>query len=145
MLFVYLSGVYTEQSSSSFSNLFYAFFFLLKPYRMGVSSFFRWWVEQCFSYIFLVYIQSSPPLLFLIIFFIFSFKVLQNGAFRYFWRMKEEEDGSFILRQAAVLIKSSVYAGFKMSWSMVYSHNYRFFNNFSYCMKRQSSSFLIRF
>ncbi len=31
---------------------------------------------------------------------------------------------------AAVLIKSSVYAGFKMSWSMVYSHSYRFFELF---------------
>ena len=48
---------------------------------MGVSSFFRWWVEQCFLHIFLVYIQSSPPLLFLIIFFYFFFQSLIEWSF----------------------------------------------------------------
>ena len=41
---------------------------------------------------------------------------------------------------AAVLIKSSVYAGFKMSWSMVYSHSYRFFKK----KKRRTALYIHR-
>ena len=58
-------------------HLFYAFFFPLKPYRMGVFSFFRLWAGQCFSYIFLC-IYRAVLLFFFLSFLclIFSFKPL---------------------------------------------------------------------
>ena len=101
---------------------------------MGVSSLFRWWLERCLSYFFLCIYKSSPPLLFLsFLCFIFSFKPLQNGDFWNFWRMKVERKVKriFLLywdkkTMAAVLIKSSVYAGFSVV-SMAKLHSYQVF------------------
>ena len=109
-------------SSSSFFICFMLSFYPLKPYRLCISSLFDGRQSNIFR-ISLVYMQvSNPPLPFLC--FIFSFKTLQNRAFRYFLRMKVErkviERGrgyffySGIKTVAAVLLKSSVYAGFRM-------------------------------
>ena len=69
--------------------------------------------------------------------FLFSSKALQNGDFRYFQRMKRERkvvergEGWFFYFEikivAAVLIKSSVYAGFKMYCRIVYFHSNQIF------------------
>lgn len=69
---------------------FLCFLFSLKPYRMCIASLFDDRQNNIFAFPWCIYIQCSLPLLFLIIFFIFSFKALYNGAFRYFWRMKRE-------------------------------------------------------
>ena len=65
-------------SSSSFFHLFYTFFFSLKPYRVCISSFFMWYIEQCLSYFFRVYTykQSSSSFFSSFLCFIFSFKTL---------------------------------------------------------------------
>lgn len=91
MLFVYLSGVYTEQSSSSFFIIFMFHFFFQALIEWGFWYFIRMKRER---------------------------KVIERGRGWFFY--------AGIKKVAAVLIKSSVYAGFSVV-GMVKLHMHQVF------------------